>query len=364
MFVPLSSVNLEFGSSRSSSLATPSSTPIAVPSATRRSVAPHFSPSVTPSGALGSPLPSVSGFVHLEGEVPGRSGAVARPWSTPQPFQSVRCSRASSSSVELVQTSGSHMTPESPPLDDLAPRQAGLPSVSAGVPSPPLLRTVRSGADGGDPVPDWFGIPVDRSTPLPLEHLRFPWCRNARSRITVAELLGRRSLRPDLLRVRKVHEAERGEEASLLLARLLAEGGGAAYQIPAAIDGDRTLAYSLPEVEYVDRMTDYLLRHVPPSPLEFVLSSVTGLYVSPRPFAYSKARVALQKSACSLMRLHLVAIAPHDWAAYRHCGEADGRVFRWAIFADGLSPRSFLSLPDAVGMVFLRWGCTPYYRTP
>ena len=229
VFVPLSSVNLEFGASMSSSLASPSSTPIAVPSAPRRSMAPHSSPPVTPSGALGPPLPSVAGFVSPEGEAPARSGSVAHPWSTPQPFQRVRCSRASSSSSELVQTSGRRMTPESPPLDGLAPRQAGLPSVSAGVPSPPPLRPVWLGAEGGDPVPEWFGVPLERSTPLPLDRLRFPWCRYARFGITVAELLGRRSLRPDLLRVRKEHEAGRGEEASLLLARLLAEGGGAAY---------------------------------------------------------------------------------------------------------------------------------------
>ena len=106
-------------------------------------------------------------------------------------------------------------------------------------------------------------------------------------------------------------------------------------------------------------MADYLLRHEPTSPREFVLSSVSGLYVGPRPFAYSKARVALQKSACSLMRLHHVAIAPHHWAAYRYSGEADGRVFRSAVFADGLSPRNFPPLPDAVGDALPSLGVHP-----
>ena len=71
-------------------------------------------------------------------------------------------------------------------------------------------------------------------------------------------LLSCEHLRPDLWRVRKVYEARRDEEASLVLGRLLVEGGGGAYQIPAAVASDRTLAYSLSEVEYVDRMADYL----------------------------------------------------------------------------------------------------------
>ena len=144
-----------------------------------------------------------------------------------------------------------------------------------------------------------------------------------------------------------------------MLGRLLAEGDGAAYQIPAAIVGDRTLAYSLAEVEYVDGMADYLLNRDPTSPREFVLSTVAGLYVSPRPFAYSKARVALQKSACSLMRLHHVAIAPHDWAAYRHSGEEVGRVFRSASFEGGLSPQDFPRLPAIVGETLPSFGVHP-----
>ena len=214
-------------------------------------------------------------------------------------------------SVELIPASSGRRVARGTPLaDGLAAQQAGsLPQVPAG--GTPLLRTVRHG-EAMDPSGEWFRVPLERSTPLPLDRLKFPWCRYARSGITVGELLARETLRPDLLRVRKVYEAGRGEEASLVLVRLLAEGDRAAYQIPAAIVSDRTFAYSLAEVEYVDRMADYLHNRDPKSPREFVLSTVAGLYVSPRPFAYSKARVALQKSACSLMRLHHVAIAPRD----------------------------------------------------
>ena len=206
---------------------------------------------------------------------------------------------------------------------------------------------------------EWFGVPLERSTPLPLDRLKFPWCRYARSGITVGELLARETLRPDLLRVRRVYEAGRGEEASLMLGRLLAEGDGAAYQTPAAIVGDRSFAYSLAEVEYVDPMADYLLDRDQTSPREFVLSTVAGLYVSPRPFAYAKARVALQRSACSLMRLHHVSIAPHDWAAYRHSGEADGHVFRSASFKEGLSPSDFPRLPEMVRVALPSLGVYP-----
>ena len=91
----------------------------------------------------------------------------------------------------------------------------------------------------------------------------------------------------------------------------------------------------------------------------FVLSEIPGLYVSPRPFPYSNARVSLQKSASSLMPLHAVAVAHQDWAAYRGPVEADDRVFRSSSFVGGLTPGDFPSLPNAVMGSFPSMGIHP-----
>ena len=162
------------------------------------------------------------------------------------------------------------------------------------------------------------------------------------------ELLSRERRRPDLLRVRRLYEAGGTEEASLMLGRLTADGVGAAYQISDAICSERTFAYIASEVYYVDQMASYLSDPDRRDPHRFILAAVPGLYVSPRPYAYSKARVALQKSACSLMRLHGVPISTHDWAVYRRSDEEDGRVFRASAFERVLSPGDFPPLPTVV----------------
>ena len=197
------------------------------------------------------------------------------------------------------------------------------------------------GAGGFGSCTDWFGESCEGSVPLPLSRLQYPWGRHARSGVTVAELLARPGLRPDLLRIRRIHEAGLVDESMSALRRLMAEGGCIPYQIPDAIPVDRTFAYSLAEVEYVDRMATFLFGRDRSGPRRFILSEVAGLYVSPRPYAYAKSLVALQKSASSLMRLHSIAVSPHDWAAYRQSDEEDGRVFRSSAFEQGLSPADF-----------------------
>ena len=134
----------------------------------------------------------------------------------------------------------------------------------------------------------WLGVPLERSTPLPLGRLRYAWRRYARSGITVGEVLSQVQVRPDLLRIHQVYVEVLTEEASLALGRLLAAGTGAPYQLPDEIPSDRTFAYSIEEVEYVDRMATYVF-HPDPGGLErFVLAEVAGLYVSPRPYVYSR----------------------------------------------------------------------------
>ena len=189
-----------------------------------------------------------------------------------------------------------------------------------------------AGAELADNTTQWFGTAMARSKPLPVASSRFPWRRYARAGITLAELLSRDFLRPDLMCVCRVYEADRVDDAGLILARLTGEGGGVPYQIPDAIPCDRTLAYTVGEVFYVERMAEHLFSRAPGAPRWFVLSEVEELYVSPPLYAYSKARVALQKSASSLMRLYGMAMSPHDWATYRHREENDGRVFRSASF--------------------------------
>ena len=107
------------------------------------------------------------------------------------------------------------------------------------------------------------------------------------------------------------------DEDASSLGRILAEGEGSAYQVPDEIHGDRTFAFSPAEAEYVDGLASVLSGRVQRGPEPYVLSGIAGLYVSPRPYAYFKARESLQKSASSLTRLHAVAVAHHDWAAYR-----------------------------------------------
>ena len=52
------------------------------------------------------------------------------------------------------------------------------------------------------------------------------------------------------------------------------------------------------------------------------------------------------------MRLHSIALAPHDWSAYRHASEADGRVLKSASFERGLSVGDFPTLPASIVEVF------------
>ena len=135
------------------------------------------------------------------------------------------------------------------------------------------------------------------------------------------ELLSKVSLRPDLLRIRTIYEGGHSEEASLALERLLAEGDGVPYQLPDEIPGDRTFAFSVEEVEYVDHMSTYLFLRGPRGPPRFVLPEIMRLYVSPCPRAHPRAPAAFQKSACSMMRIHHISLAPTDWSAYPHRDE-------------------------------------------
>ena len=200
---------------------------------------------------------------------------------------------------------------------------------------------------------------MERSVPLPLHRLQHEWQQYAPSGVTVAELLSRACLRPDLVRIRRIHEAGLVDEASFALRRLLAEGSGVAYQIPDGIPSDRTLAYSTQEAEYVYRMAVYIFREGPGDPNRFLLPEGKGLYVYPRPYLHSKPLGALQKSACSLIRLYSVAVAHFDWSAYRAAGEEDGRVFLSAAFERGLSVRDFPELPPSVRDSFPSVGFIP-----
>ena len=199
-----------------------------------------------------------------------------------------------------------------------------------------------------DDTTQWCGTAMAHSMPLPVEQLRFPWRRYARAGITLAELLSRDSLRPDLMRGRRVYGAGRVYEAGLVLARLKGDGRGVPYQIPDAIPCHMTFAYNIGKVLYVDRMAERLVGRLPGAPRRFILSEVEELYVSPLPYAYSKTLVALQKSASSLMRLYGIVVWPHDWATYRHREEDDGRVFSSASFEQVITPRDFPELQEVV----------------
>lgn len=112
------------------------------------------------------------------------------------------------------------------------------------------------------------------------------------------------------------------DEASFALRRLLAEGRGVVYLIPDVIPGHSTFAYSAEEAEYVEQMAVHLFWGEQGDPSWFVQPKVKGLHDCPRPYAYSKPLVALQKSACSLMRLYSVAVVHLDWSTYHAAGKS------------------------------------------
>lgn len=163
--------------------------------------------------------------------------------------------------------------------------------------------------------------------------------------MTVGELLYHNRVRPELLHMGGVYEAAETEEASLMLGWLTAEGVGAASQILDTIRNERTFENSLREADYVDQMSAYLSDPDYSGPRRFILAGVSGLYVSPRLYAYYESSTAPQKPACSLLSLHGVAIAPHDWAAHRRSEKEDRRFFRASAFEMGLSPGDFRHFP-------------------
>ena len=289
------------------------------------------------------------------------------------PFQKTRDSRDSTVSAALgpVPSNGVPSVPSAvhsaPPLhaaDRFYQPVAGSYGACGSCRCPgPAVEGSERGRDGEKEgavsVTRWFGKPWEGSVPLPLSRLRYPWSLHARIDVTVSKLLTRACLRPDLLRLRRVHEAGLVDEAASSLRRLLSEGEGNAYQVPDEIPGDWKFAFSPAEVEYVDRMASALFGRAQYDLKPFVLSEISGLYFSPRPFPYSKARVSLQKSASSLMRLHAVAVAHNDWAAYRGPDEADDRVFRSSSFVGGLTPGDFPALLNAVIGSFPSLGIHP-----
>ena len=213
--------------------------------------------------------------------------------------------------------------------------------------------------DGPRSKTELFGTAADPSAPLSPNGLHFSWARHAHTGVTVSKILLRTELRPDLARVRKISEAGLVEQASAALARLMAEGAGAGYQVPDKIRRDRTFVYSITEVEYVDRMDSAILCLGGGGSSKFVLATVAGLYVCPQQYVFSKALAALQKSASALMRIHSIAVAHLDRSAYRRADEKDGRMFRSACFEHGMSQADFPALPAMVRDSFPPLGAHP-----
>ena len=192
------------------------------------------------------------------GGLPSASPPGAPPDSSPAlgPFQASRPSRGSTVSAELT------APPTSTAKETSVLPGAGLPpSAMAAVPAPAgnpntahpsdpytALASQREGAwltyqprlgsyaacsscrcPGSASTPtQLFGSAMERSAPLPLHRLQYDWQQYARSGVTVAEILSRACRRPDLVRIRRIHEAGLVDEASVALRRLLAEGGGVA----------------------------------------------------------------------------------------------------------------------------------------
>ena len=239
----------------------------------------------------------------------------------------------------------------------MAPRGPRPSPLSSPWGSVPCSGEVRH--DGLRSKTELFGTAADQSAPLSLNGLHFSWPLHARTDGTVPEILLRTELPPDLARVRKIGEAGLVEQASAALARLMAEGADAGYQVPDEIRCDRTFSYSIANADYVERMASAILHPGGGGSSEFVLATVARLYVCPRPYVFSKALAVLQKSASALMRIHSIAVAHIDWSAYRRTDDKDGRVFRSACFEHGLSPVDFPAVPAMVRASFPSLGVHP-----
>ena len=237
----------------------------------------------------------------------------------------------------------------------MAPRGSRPSPLSSPQGSAPCSGEVRH--DGRRSETELFGTAAFQSAPLSLNRLRFSRARHARTGVTVSEILLRIELRPDLGRVRKISEAGLVEQTSAALARLMAEGAGAGYQVPVEIRCDRPFVNSIAEVDYVDRMASAILHPGGGGSSEFVRATVVGLHVCPRLYVFSKALAVLQKSASASMRIHSIAVARLDWSAYRRADEKDGSVFR--CFEHGLSPADFPALPAMVRDSFPSLGVHP-----
>ena len=178
----------------------------------------------SPEGRLASPAgPSSAPVVTAStGFASGRPGVVAPLWTMFQPFQRARGSRGSTTSIELITTLGAPVVVSEiiPATGSAGQRVFALvrpPSAACevngdgglGVRPETALAMVISSREVDVDTHEWFEDPLEQSTPLPLDRLRFSWCRHARTGISVGELLSREHLRPDLSRVRKLYEAGR-----------------------------------------------------------------------------------------------------------------------------------------------------------
>ena len=115
---------------------------------------------------------------------------------------------------------------------------------------------------------------------------------------------------------------------------------------------------------YVRRSNgDLLVRVRPELPSRFILAEIPGLYTYPRPYAYKKPWVALQKYAASVIRLHGIAVAHRYLSTYRQSSEEEVRVFASASFEQGISPGSFLPYHWWFAGPFPFSECTPSYST-
>lgn len=114
------------------------------------------------------------------------------------------------------------------------------------------------------------------------------------------------------------------EDAPSALSRVMAQGAGSGLQLPDGLPSDCTFAFNMAEVENVDWMGSFLSGPGRDASRRLVLPEVARLYVTPVSTSSSNPRVALQKSSCSLMRLHSVGFAHYDWSGYRLENEASG----------------------------------------
>ena len=192
----------------------------------------------------------------------------------------------------------------------------------------------------------WLGRANAEGPPLCKDTLSYEWETFPRTDVSLSEVLAVVRPRLDLRRFQLL--AERSVPEAVAPAWKTFFGRGHAYQVPEEIPCDRTFAFSVEEVAYVDKAARLLFGTIGPVSDVFPLSEIVGLHTHPCPTWYPDTRLELVRATASLMRMTGRSLCPHDWSSWRRLDNVETRVSRASSLAPGLTRESFPRQPDSV----------------